>query len=197
MIEFDLRDLDEGEAGHLLTGLVVPRPIAWVSTVSIEGVPNLAPHSYFMAVSSQPPILMFASTVRSGRRKDTLANVEETGEFVVNLVSEDHLEAMNMTSASVEPGVDEFELAGLAKAPSRLVRPWCVKAARAAMECRMVKTVSMGDATVVFGEVVYVHIDENIWLDGRVDATPLRPLSRLGGSLYGTLGTILRKKRPD
>jgi flavin reductase (DIM6/NTAB) family NADH-FMN oxidoreductase RutF len=196
MIELEVATLQADEIPHLMTALIVPRPIAWVSTVSRAGVANLAPHSYFNGVSSHPPILMFVSTVPPSGIKDTLRNVEETGDFVVNLVSADQLDPMNTTSADVGPEVDEFELAGLTKAPSRLVRSPRLREARASLECRMIKREPMGDAVCVFGEVVHFHIDEAIWRDGRVDPALLQPLGRLGGSLYATLGDIRRKTRP-
>jgi len=198
--EIDPGAIEPRELGFLMTGLIVPRPIAWVSTVAAEGSANLAPHSYFNAVSSAPPILMFSSTHssrhRADHRKDTLVNIEETGEFVVNLVSEDLLGAMNETSAEAPPGVDEFELAKLAKAPSVKVRPPGVAQARAALECRTSRIVEIGDASVVFGEVVWVRLSRRIWRDGRVDAGGLQPVSRLGGSLYASLGTIVSVPRP-
>ena len=196
MIELEIGKLPEQEVSHLMTGLVVPRPIAWVSTVSAQGVPNLAPHSYFMAVSSHPPILMFVSTMPARGIKDTLRNVQDVGDFVVNVVAEDQLEPMNVTSAEVPAEVDEFELAGLTKAGSRMVRSPRLAEARAALECRVVNLLEMGDATVVFGEVLFAHIDDAVWRDGRVDAALLRPLGRLGGSLYATLGEVIRKPRP-
>jgi flavin reductase (DIM6/NTAB) family NADH-FMN oxidoreductase RutF len=140
--------------------------------------------------------LLFVSTAPARGFKDTLRNIDETGDFVVNLVAADQLEPMNTTSADVAPEVDEFELAGLTKAPSRLVRAPRLREARASLECRMVKREPMGDAVCVFGEVVYFHIDEAVWRDGRVDPALLQPLGRLGGSLYATLGDIVRKTRP-
>jgi flavin reductase (DIM6/NTAB) family NADH-FMN oxidoreductase RutF len=199
MIEIDPAAVGAG-IHHLMTGIVVPRPIAWVSSLDADGIANLAPHSYFNAVSDTPPIVMFVSThsspLRTDKRKDTLRNVEATREFVVHIVSEDLLEAMNKTAASVPAEIDEFELAGLEKAASRQVKPPRVAAARIALECRLVQTLEMGDATVVFGEIVWAHIADEVWRDGRVDSALLRPMARLGGSLYATLGTVLSLKRP-
>jgi flavin reductase (DIM6/NTAB) family NADH-FMN oxidoreductase RutF len=199
-LQIDPTELSEHELAHLMTGLIVSRPIAWVSTLNEAGTANLAPHSYFNGVSSKPPILMFCSTHssphRPNGRKDSLVNIERTGEFVVNLVSEDLLAAMNETSALVAPGIDEFALAGLAKTPSTKVRPPTVAKARAALECRLDRIIEVGDASVVFGEVVWFRIDRRIWREDRVDAGLLQPMGRLGGSFYAALGPITRMVRP-
>lgn len=200
-LQIDPATLTGRDLGFLMTGLVVPRPIAWVSTIDDAGTPNLAPHSYFNAVSSAPPILMFSSTHSSPHRpdgrKDTLVNVERTGEFVVNLVSTDLLTVMNETSAEFQPGIDEFDVAGVEKAPSAVVRPPCVASSPAAFECRVERIVHVGDASVVFGEVVWFRLDRRIWGDGRVNAEALQPVCRLGGALYATLGPITRVPRPS
>jgi flavin reductase (DIM6/NTAB) family NADH-FMN oxidoreductase RutF len=201
MIEIDTTTLGARDASLLMTGLIVPRPIAWVSTIDGRGRANLAPHSYFNAVSSSPPILMFSSSHTSrfnaDGRKDTLRNVEATAEFVVNIVSEDLLEAMNRTSAEVPPDVDEFILAGVTKHPSARIGPPRVGEAKVSLECRLNSLVEVGDATVIFGDVLLAHIDEGVWRNGRVDAEALRPMSRLGGSLYAALGSIQRITRPS
>lgn len=201
MVGIDPATLDARASSTMMTSLVVPRPIAWVSTVDAAGNANLAPHSYFNAVSGAPPVLMFSSTHSSrfhaDRRKDTLRNVEATGEFVVNLVSEDLLAAMNVTSAAVPPEVDEFALAGLAKRPAIRVKPPLVAAARVALECRLHSLSVIGDATVVFGTVVYAQVAAEIWRDGQIDIERLRPVSRLGGVAYATVGSIIDLPRPD
>lgn len=187
-------------ASRLLNSVVIPRPIAWVSTVDAQGRCNLAPHSYFNAVSAAPPIVMFASSHSSpfdpSGRKDTLRNIEETGEFVLHIVPEPMIEAMNKTSAAVPPGTDEFALAGLAKIPSHAVRPPRIAGVGVALECRLFRLIPAGDATAVFGEVRVLHIDDGLWQDGRVDPRKLQPLARLGGSLYAGLGTITALRRP-
>jgi len=189
----------DDEMRHLLYALVMPRPIAWVSTLSADGVANLAPHSFFNAVSGVPPVVMFASTRPHGggeARKDTLRNVLETGEFVVNLVSRDMAEAMNATSETVPAAVDEFVLAGLEKRPSVCVKPFRVAEAAAALECRLHSTAEVGDATVVYGSVVHISVAEDVMTNGRPDSRKLSPVSRLGGSLYADLGDIFSMKRP-
>lgn len=185
---------------HLFYSLVIPRPIAWVSTMSAEGHANLAPHSFYNAVSSAPPILMIASTRHhaGGPRscKDTLANILATGEFVVCFASAAAAPQMNETSRKVAPEIDEFELAGLEKAPSANVRPWRIATAPAAMECRLHSTADIGDATVIYGNVVHIHVAAEVMTDGRPDPAKLSPVARLGGSGYSELGKIFSMKRP-
>lgn len=192
MPEFDPHDLAPRDTYFLLTSLVVPRPIAWVSTLSAEGVRNLAPHSYFNAISSSPPIVHFTST----GVKDSLRNVRATGEFVVNVVSRDLLEVMNLTAADFPPGEDEFAWAGLDAAPSQTVAAPRVASARAALECRVREVLSMGNGTMVFGDVLHFHVDDDVWRDGRVAPELLQPVGRLSGAGYAPVDTVLRLPRP-
>jgi flavin reductase (DIM6/NTAB) family NADH-FMN oxidoreductase RutF len=192
-LDLDPADWPPRRTYHLLTGLVVPRPIAWVSTQSRSGDLNLAPHSYFNAVGYDPPTVMFAS---SGR-KDTLTNVEATGEFVVNLVSRALLERMNTTAADLPPDEDEFAWAGVTPIAARVVSAPRVAEAPAALECRLTQVVEAGGGYVVLGEVVRVHVDPAVWSGGRIDPLALDPIGRLGGSRYTTLGEILELPRPS
>jgi len=187
------------EAYRLLISCVVPRPIGWISTLSPTGVPNLAPYSFFNAVAGSPPVVMFSAGRRLGP-KDTLLNAEQTGEFVVNIVSEDLLQAMNQTSGAYPYEVNEFEAAGLEPAPSVHVKPPRVAAARAALECRVlhVLPIEPTNYTAVFGQVLCFHIQSDlIGPDGMVDARGLAPVARLGGSRYATLGEVLDLPRPQ
>lgn len=177
---------------YLLTNLVVPRPIAWVSSLGTDGVRNLAPHSYFNIVSTDPPIVHFTQT----GRKDTLCNVEQTGEFVVNIVSADLVDAMNLTSANFPRSEDEFTWAELDATPSTVVAPPRVTAARAAMECRVRTILPMGNGNMVFGDVLVVHVDDSVYAGGRVDVPALAPLGRLGGSAYAAVTDIFKLARP-
>ena len=161
---------------HLLNSLVVPRPIAWVSSVDAVGNVNLAPHSYFTVVSTEPPMVAFTST----GRKDTLNNVEATGEFVVNVVSRPQLVEMNESSAPLPPTSDEFLRAGLSKVPSLDVQPPGVA----------------GNGHLVVGRVLRVHVADDLWRDGRVDVAALDPVARLAGSGYTFLGELTKLKRP-
>jgi len=184
----------EGREGYfLMTSLVVPRPIAWISTLSSAGVRNLAPHSYFNAISSEPVILHFTST----GVKDTLTNVRATGEFVVNIVSVDTAKKMNTTAADFPSDEDEFEWAGLHAEASSAVGPPRIAEAKAAFECRLRGIVSMGNGNMVFGDVVRIHVDEDVLRDGRVDPKLLQPVGRLGGSGYVDVArSTFELKRP-
>lgn len=192
MPTFDPADLSGREPYFLLTSLVVPRPIAWVSTLAADGTANVAPHSYFNVISSAPPIVHFTS---SGE-KDSLRNVRATGEFVVNMVSLDLVEEMNTTAADFPPDVSEFEWVGLETAPSEAVKPPRVARAKAALECQVVDIISKGNGKMVFGEVLRFQIDESIWRDGRVDPELLDPVGRLSGSAYSAQGKVFKILRP-
>lgn len=179
--------------------LVAPRPIAWVSTLSASGTANLAPHSYFNAMADDPYYVVFGST----GRKDTLRNVEKTGEFAINLATWNLREAMNTSSARVGPDVDEFELAKLAKAECRLIKPPRVAASPACFECKVFQIVPLpGDAGppenfAVIGRVVGIHIDERYINDGRVDTAAMKLIARMGYSEYATVNEAWRMRRPD
>lgn len=181
------------EPYYLATSLVVPRPIAWISTLSDSGVRNLAPHSYFNVISTNPMIVHFTST----GVKDTLRNVRATGEFVVNLVDRTLAEQMNTTAANFPPDEDEFSWAGLDAEPSVEVAPQRVAGAKAVMECKVRTVLSMGNGNMVFGDVLCVHVDESVLTDGRVDPKALDAIGRLGGSSYTAAATgIFELRRP-
>lgn len=198
------KDLPTRELYKLITGLVVPRPIAWVSTIDLEGRPNLAPFSFFNAVCSTPPTLLFCPGVRGMdiSPKDTYRNVRDTGEFVVNIVSQDLLEAMNITSTELPPEVNEFELAGVTPVTSVIVAPPRVGESRVNFECKVSNIIPVGDggkgsAWVVLGEIVYIHTADGIVdLNNYVDTRALAPLGRLAGPQYATVGEILNVSRP-
>ena len=183
-----------------LKALVAPRPIGWITTISAGGAVNLAPYSYFNAVSTRPPIVCFSSE----GRKDSVALVEETREFVCNLATWDLREAMNITAAPFQRGVDELREAGLTPAPSRLVKPPRVAEAPCALECKWLHTLALRDLEgrpldryVAFGQVVGVHVDDSIIKDGRIDVLAFRPVARLGYSEYTTTENVWRMRRPD
>jgi flavin reductase (DIM6/NTAB) family NADH-FMN oxidoreductase RutF len=197
---FDPRSKEYPLKNDPLTSLVVPRPIGWISTLTRSGLVNLAPYSFFNAVASRPPFVLFASA----GRKHSQINAEESGEFVHNLVVWDLREQMNITSADVGPDVSEAELAGLEMAPSIAVKPPRVKQSPVAFECRYVKTVDLPGAdgklnpySIVIGEVVGIYIADDVIVDGRVDLSVRRPVARLGGlDQYTSVDTIFKMRRP-
>lgn len=185
--------------------LVVPRPIGWISTISAAGEINLAPFSFFNGVSDDPPCVMYCpnGTHPDGGPKDSLKNVQETGEFVFNLCNWDLREKMNLTAAHMPRSIDEMASAGLDAAPCEKVSPPRVAAAPAAFECRYIQTVDLpagagGRAShLVLGEVIGIHIDDKVIVDGIVDIGLLRPVARLGYTDYTVVDESFSMARPD
>lgn len=185
----------------LLIGCVVPRPIAWVSTVDAAGVNNLAPFSFFMGITADPPTIAFSSGPRAGAGKDTVRNIQATGGFVVNVVDDDRAEQMNMTSAELAPEVDEFAVAGLTAAPAVKVKAPRVAEAPVSMECRpaQILKIGRGPHDLVIGEIIYFHLRHDVYdpATGRVDMHRLKPVGRLAGHLYTHVHEIFEMKRPN
>ncbi len=184
--------------------LVVPRPIGWVSSQDSSGVVNLAPYSFFNAVAAEPPTVMFAASGAhsEGSYKDSVKNVQETGEFVCNLATWENREAMNATSAMVARSVDEFALSGLTPVPSTLVKPPRVKESPVHLECAYLQTVELPSDDpqrpnlVVFGHVVGIHIDDSIITDGKIDMNVFKPIARLGYFDYSVVDNVFSMRRP-
>lgn len=183
--------------------LVVPRPIGWISTRSAEGRDNLAPYSFFNAVAYSPPQVMFAATSghRAGGLKDSVLNAKETGEFVVNLATWSLREQMNTSATPAPSDIDEFDVAGLSKAPSQIITPPRVAESPVHLECRTTQLLELpgedGDQnTVVFGQVVGIHVDESVLTDGHVDIARLRPIGRLGALDYVDVREAFAIERP-
>ncbi|MGK2856776.1 MAG: flavin reductase family protein [Thermoanaerobaculia bacterium] len=198
----DLTPLSTRERYAWMTATVLPRPIAFVSTVSPEGVVNLAPFSYFNGVSSTPPVLSVAiGPKRAGVLKDTIRNIEATGELVINIVPRSIAELMVRTSGDYEPDVSEFDLSGLTRVPSELVGPPRVGECPIAFECRAIQVVKVGApslaTSLVLAEVVLLHVSDDVLTGGRVDPRKVAPVARLGGSLYATLGEVWEIARPE
>ena len=183
-----------GEIYKLMVGLIVPRPVALVSTVDRDGVPNVAPFSFFNGVGSNPPTVLFCptlhspSTLRPDDRKDTLRNVEQTGEFVINIVSTAIAAETNLAAADVGPEVDEFQLAGLTAIPSEVVRPPRVAEAPAQMECKLLQIVFTGQGSgagvVVLGEILRFHVREDLEENFRIDPGKLDAVGRMAGNTW-------------
>ncbi|WP_435196006.1 flavin reductase family protein [Natronomonas sp. EA1] len=177
------------EMYRLLTSLIIPRPIGWVSTRSADGVDNLAPFSFYMGViEAEPPVVMFSAEARrEGERKDSAQNVLDTEAFALNLVTADLVEQMDRTSESVEPGTDEFELAGLDRTEADRIDAPLVADARATMECTLHDTLEIGDHTVVFGHIELIHVDDDLLTDGKIDVEKIDAVGRLTGEYYTRL----------
>jgi flavin reductase (DIM6/NTAB) family NADH-FMN oxidoreductase RutF len=180
--------------------IVAPRPIGWITSISLKGEVNLAPYSYFNGINSRPALVMFASE----GRKDSLSFIEQTGEFVCNLATWDLREAMNATSAALARGVNEMQRAGLEAAPSRLVKPPRVAASPCALECKLIKIVAVEteerqpvDCHVVFGQVVGVHIDDRFIVDGQLDTAAMKPIARCGYDQYAVVESLFPMQRPS
>jgi flavin reductase (DIM6/NTAB) family NADH-FMN oxidoreductase RutF len=194
-MDIDLNRLSTRERYAWMIGTILPRPIAFVSTISPEGVVNLAPFSYFNGVSSTPPVLSVAvGPKRGGVQKDTVRNVEATGELVVNVVTEAFGEAMVKTAADWPPEVSEFTVSGLTPIASKIVRPPRVGESPVSFECRVARIVRVGDegfeTTIILAEVVLLHVADDVLRNGMPDAEKIRPLARLGGDLYAGIGPV-------
>jgi flavin reductase (DIM6/NTAB) family NADH-FMN oxidoreductase RutF len=199
MISIVPSDLEPRAAYRLLISAVVPRPIGWTSTIGVDGSLNLAPFSFFNAVSNVPLTVMISVGQRQGRPKDTLRNAHEAGEFVINIVNEDLAAAMNETSGEWAYEVNEFDRAGVTPAASIDVKPPRVAEAPLALECKVTQIVPVIDTTytLILGRVLRFHIRSNILRpNGLVDATLLKPVARLSGDEYATLGRVFEMKRP-
>jgi flavin reductase (DIM6/NTAB) family NADH-FMN oxidoreductase RutF len=195
---YDAVKNDHGLRNDPFKAIVAPRPIGWVTTMSGKGDVNLAPYSFFNGISSRPALVMFSSE----GLKDSVSFIAETGEFVCNLATWDLREAMNATSAPLPRGVNEMERAGLAPAPSRLVKPPRVKASPCALECKPIKIVpieSAGgmavDCHVVIGHVVGVYIDDRFIVDGLLDTAALNPIARCGYDQYAVVESVFSMRR--
>ena len=189
------RDFDPAVLGRavypLLTSVVVPRPIAWVSTRSAAGVDNLAPHSFFTVSGVEPPVVQFTSV----GHKDSLRNALATGEFVVCMSTEPLLEQVNMTGTDYPKDVSEIDAAGVTREPSARVTPYRVAESPVAIECVLAGTKEFGDCTVVFGEVVHLAVDEAVLRDDRPAIDLLRPVARLGAAEWSTIGAVTSHRR--
>ena len=189
------RDYDPAALGRaaypLLNSVVVPRPIAWVSTRSSDGVDNLAPHSFFTIAGVEPAVVSFTSV----GRKDSLRNVLATEEFVVCLSPERLVEQVNATATDFPPDVSEFDAVGLTREPSARVAPPRVAESPVALECRLAATQEFGDCTVVFGEVVHIAVDEAVLRDDRPAIDLLRPVARLGANEWSGIGEVTTRRR--
>jgi len=181
--------------------IVAPRPIGWISTLNTDGTANLAPYSFFNGVQDVPPMVMFAESgpkMGTDEPKDSLHNIKDTGEFCVNIVSDALKDAMNITSAHLPYGTDEFDAAGLEKGTPQVVKAPFVAASPVAMECKLHQIVPLlGNGTMLIGEVVGIHIQDHYIKDGLLDITSYAPLARLGYRDYTSVTDVFSLNRPN
>jgi flavin reductase (DIM6/NTAB) family NADH-FMN oxidoreductase RutF len=194
-IYVDGRELEPAAAHKLIVGCVAPRPIAWVTTLNSQGTVNAAPFSSYNYVATRPTLLAINIEQRHGVLKDTARNILESGEFVVNVVTEASMELMHRCADEVDPYVSEVEMLCIDVLPSRTIRPPRIASTPVQMECRLHRTLSLGDgdSQLFIGEVVAYHLSPDIYDGGRVDSVKMRPLSRLGGPFYASLGEIFHR----
>lgn len=202
-MEFNPEELQQKDIYKLLTGLIIPRPIAWVSTVNENGIYNLAPFSYFNAAGDDPPHVMFAISRSGNLNKDTLTNILHHKEFVVNMVSEELAEKMNSTAHPLPSDQSEFEFADVKSSSSTKVKPPLVAESSVSMECVLVHHYNLeqhknGGSTIIIGRVIHFHVRDSILLDNfHVNLDNYKPISRLAGSNYAKLGELFTIKRPQ
>jgi flavin reductase (DIM6/NTAB) family NADH-FMN oxidoreductase RutF len=200
-MQFDPEEMEQSAVYKLLTGAIIPRPIGWISTIDENGINNLAPFSFFNAISDDPPHVMFAISKASFITKDTLKNVLENQQFVVNMVTENVVEQMNTSAQAVASDIDEFQLAGVTPLPSVKIKPMRVKESPITFECEMVhhyflENHKQGGACIVIGRIVMMHIDKSVLLDNyKINMETYKPVARLAGSNYSKIGEMFSIKR--
>lgn len=201
MLGFDPKGLSERENYKLLIGSIIPRPIAFVTTLSEAGIVNGAPFSYFNIVSSNPPMLSLSIQRRQGELKDTAANIYQNGQFVVHLVDRHNVALINETAASLPASQSELELASLTPIKSEKVAVPGIMQAKVRMECRLVQAIALPQqqpsSDLLIGEIVHYHIDESIYEAGRINPERLAAVSRLAGNNYAEIGNIFEIERPQ
>lgn len=192
-MDIDAATLGPQQVYKLITGIVVPRPIAWVTTLSGNGGVNLAPFSAFTFVSTRPPMVGINVGRKAGKRKDTSTNIHARGEFVVNIADENMIEPVHLSAVEHEPEVSEVTHLGLATEPSKVVRTPRLSAAPISLECRLHRVVEFGDTGSEFmvGEIVVFHIRDGLYANGKIDTARLRPICRIAGPNYAKLGEVI------
>ncbi len=200
MITIHSNETDTKNIYKLMIGTIVPRPIAFVSTVSNDGINNLAPFSFFMGVSASPPTLAISIAKKGfvGNYKDTNKNILDTNEFVVNIVTENIANAMNLTAGEFAPEIDEFKISKLTPIQSKFVKPKRVKESPINMECKLMQVIEIGNPTttnLIIGEIICFHIEENIFENFRIDIEKLKPIARLAGNSYCKVNDIFELTR--
>lgn len=202
-MEINPNEIPHASVYKLLTGSILPRPIGWISTVDARGSRNLAPFSFFNVVCPKPPTVVFCPMIRGtdAKTKDTLHNIRATEEFVVNIVTEELAESMNLSSVEAPPDVDEFEFARVTAQPSVCVRPPRVRESPVHFECRVRQIVEIspepGGGSLVIGEVLHIHVDERVLVGGdKINLAALKPIGRLAGGGYVRVTDVFEMERP-
>ena len=197
-MNIDPNEIGKKEAYNLFTSVIVPRPIAWVTTLNESGSMNAAPFSFFMGVTIHPPRLAFSVSSRKGEPKDSARNIIRNKEFVVNLVTQSTVTAMNITSVDYEYGIDELQQANLSTGESEKISTPYIKESPVNMECRLEKIVEIGEPTsyLIIGEVVLFHVDDAVYSDRVVDPHKLKSVGRMGNPHYSNVNDIFRMERP-
>jgi flavin reductase (DIM6/NTAB) family NADH-FMN oxidoreductase RutF len=198
-MEIDPNQLNSSQAYDLMISIIVPRPIAFISTQSPEGLPNAAPFSFFNGISTDPPMVGISIARRGSEKKGTLRNIESCGEFVVNMVDEKLAEGMNRASVNYPPDTNKFEAAGLTPRPSIKVKPPRIGEAPISLECRLVQIVTLPETkdALVIGRVVYIFLQDDLWNNGSIDPTRLQAIGRLGQSNYCRIRETFSLSRPQ
>ena len=191
-MKVDPANLDVKESHKILTSIIIPRPIAWVTTLNEDGSVNAAPFSFFMGVSTKPPRLAISVSAKGGEIKDTSRNIIKNSEFVVNIVTNANVEAMNSTAGLYDYGVEELKIAGLSTSESEKIAPPCIKESPVSMECKLEKVVEIGDKNhfLFIGEVVLFHINDDMFENGAVVSQKIHAVGRLEGSFYSHVSDI-------
>ncbi|MGO4890596.1 flavin reductase family protein [Anaerobacillus sp. MEB173] len=195
-MEISSKDCTPKDLYKLLSGIIVPRPIAFVSTKSADGIDNVAPFSFFNVVSSDPPIVMFSIGVRNGEKKDTLKNIENNEEFIVNLVNEKIAQAMHNSGADFRPEVSEFDEIGLTRVAATKIHCMSVKESPIQLECKLEQVIPVGKNYMVLGRVVHFRIDDHLYIDPfKIDIAKFNPIGRLAGKSYSYTKDVFELER--
>jgi len=194
-----MEGLTEREKYRMLTSCIVPRPIAWVTTIDKNGIVNAAPFSYFTGISIEPPLVVFAVERRQGKKKDTVLNIEETKEFVVNVVTVDNVNKMNETSQDFEHHIDELKMTCLTEIPSQVVKPPSIKESPVHLECILDQIIEIGSSphSLVIGEVKVITLEDELYDNGRLDMNKLQAVGRMGGRYYVKSESLFELERLD